>query len=182
MSCAAKVRGGSDGGQILGVCAGLANHTGVDVTLIRVGLVVVTVMGAFPWTLIAYGIAAFVGGERRRRTRGSAGSPGRARNCASGCATRPQDAGDRDLRRRARTAASPARSRSSASRIRTKEKELREVRMSEAMMTITMASFGLVALSISLFAGLKGWQGWLEVKRMELAGRPAASRAAPPPT
>ena len=42
--------------------------------------------------------------------------------------------------------------------------------MSEAMMTITMASFGLVALSISLFAGLKGWQGWLEVKRMELAG------------
>ena len=42
--------------------------------------------------------------------------------------------------------------------------------MSEAMMTITMASFGLVALSILLFAGLKGWQGWLEVKRMELAG------------
>ena len=42
--------------------------------------------------------------------------------------------------------------------------------MSEAMMTITMASFGLVALSISLLAGLKGWQGWLEVKRMELAG------------
>ena len=42
--------------------------------------------------------------------------------------------------------------------------------MSEAMMTICMASFGLVALSISLLAGLKGWQGWLEVKRMELAG------------
>ena len=42
--------------------------------------------------------------------------------------------------------------------------------MSEAMMTITMASFGLVALGISLLAGLKGWQGWLEVKRMELAG------------
>ena len=42
--------------------------------------------------------------------------------------------------------------------------------MSEAMTMITMASFCLVALSISLFAGLKGWQGWLEVKRMELAG------------
>ena len=42
--------------------------------------------------------------------------------------------------------------------------------MSEAMMTITMASFGLVALGISLLAGLKGWQGWLEVKRMERAG------------
>ena len=42
--------------------------------------------------------------------------------------------------------------------------------MSEAMMTICMASFGLVALSISLLAGLKGWQGWLEVRRLELAG------------
>jgi hypothetical protein len=42
--------------------------------------------------------------------------------------------------------------------------------MSEAMTTITLASFGLLALSIVLFAGLKGWQGWLEVKRLELAG------------
>jgi len=49
--------------------------------------------------------------------------------------------------------------------------------MSEAMMTITMASFGLVALSISLLAGLKGWQGWLEVKRMELAGPVRRERA-----
>ena len=42
--------------------------------------------------------------------------------------------------------------------------------MSEAMTMITMASFGLLALSIALFAGLKGWQGWLEIKRLELAG------------
>jgi hypothetical protein len=42
--------------------------------------------------------------------------------------------------------------------------------MSEAMTMITMASFGLLALSIALFAGLKGWQGWLELKRLELAG------------
>ncbi len=42
--------------------------------------------------------------------------------------------------------------------------------MSEAMTTIIMAGFGLVALSIALFAGLKGWQGWLEIKRLELAG------------
>jgi len=54
-------------GKLLGVCAGLANYTGVDVTLIRVGVVVVTVMGAFPWTLIAYGIAAFVGREQGYR-------------------------------------------------------------------------------------------------------------------
>ena len=42
--------------------------------------------------------------------------------------------------------------------------------MSEAMTMITMASFGLLALSIALFAGLKGWQGWLELKRLELSG------------
>ena len=42
--------------------------------------------------------------------------------------------------------------------------------MSEAMMMITMASFGLLGLSIALFAGLKGWQGWLDLKRLELAG------------
>jgi hypothetical protein len=35
---------------------------------------------------------------------------------------------------------------------------------------VTMASFGLVGLSIATFAGLRGWQGWLEVRRLELAG------------
>ena len=60
-------------GKLLGVCAGLANQTGIDVTLIRVGLVLVTLLGAFPWTLIAYGIAAFVGQPRRA----SAGGYGR---------------------------------------------------------------------------------------------------------
>ena len=42
--------------------------------------------------------------------------------------------------------------------------------MSESMTMIMMASFGLVALGISVLAALKGWQGWLEVKRLELAG------------
>lgn len=42
--------------------------------------------------------------------------------------------------------------------------------MNEAMTMVTLASFGLVGLSIATFAGLRGWQGWLEVKRMELAG------------
>ncbi len=51
--------------------------------------------------------------------------------------------------------------------------------MSEPLTMITMASFGLLALSIALFAGLKGWQGWLEVKRLELAGhqRPQEQRS-----
>ena len=53
------------GGKFLGVCAGLANHTGIDATIIRIGMVVVTLMGAFPWTVVAYLIAAFVGQPRR---------------------------------------------------------------------------------------------------------------------
>lgn len=52
-------------GKFLGVCAGLANHTGIDATIIRVGLVLVTLLGAFPWTVIAYFVAAFVGQPRR---------------------------------------------------------------------------------------------------------------------
>jgi hypothetical protein len=40
--------------------------------------------------------------------------------------------------------------------------------MSEPMTMVAMASFGLAALGILLFAALKGWQGWLEVKRLEL--------------
>ena len=43
-----------------GVCAGIADYTGMDVTLVRIGLVVVTVLGGFPWTLIAYWLAAWM--------------------------------------------------------------------------------------------------------------------------
>jgi hypothetical protein len=42
--------------------------------------------------------------------------------------------------------------------------------MNEALMTITLSSFGLLALGIPTLAGLKGWQGWLEIKRLELTG------------
>jgi phage shock protein C len=38
----------------LGVCAGIADYMGWDVTLVRVGMVVITLAGAFPWTLFAY--------------------------------------------------------------------------------------------------------------------------------
>ena len=51
--------------------------------------------------------------------------------------------------------------------------------MSEPMMTITMASFGLLALGIALFAALRGWQGWLDLKRAELAGRTHAEPRGP---
>lgn len=51
-------------GKLWGVCAGLANYTGIDATVIRIALVVVTILGAFPWTLIAYGIAAWAAKPR----------------------------------------------------------------------------------------------------------------------
>ena len=41
--------------------------------------------------------------------------------------------------------------------------------MDAALTTVALASFGLVALGIALLAALKGWQGWLEIKRLELA-------------
>ena len=53
-----------EGGKLMGVCAGIANYTGWDANLIRIGLVLVTLAGAFPWTLIAYGVAAWVGKPR----------------------------------------------------------------------------------------------------------------------
>ncbi|WP_114951845.1 hypothetical protein [Sphingosinicella terrae] len=43
--------------------------------------------------------------------------------------------------------------------------------MNELTMTIALASFGLVALSIPVLAALKGWQGWLEIKRIELSSQ-----------
>jgi hypothetical protein len=42
--------------------------------------------------------------------------------------------------------------------------------MSEPATTIILASFGLIGLAIGVLATLKGWQGWLEVRRLELAG------------
>lgn len=42
--------------------------------------------------------------------------------------------------------------------------------MSEPATTIILASFGLIALAMGTLAVLKGWQGWLEVRRLELAG------------
>ena len=42
--------------------------------------------------------------------------------------------------------------------------------MSDPMTTITVASTALAALGIATFAALRGWQGWLEVRRLELSG------------
>ncbi|QNQ11000.1 envelope stress response membrane protein PspC [Sphingomonas alpina] len=44
----------------LGVCSGIADYTGVDATWVRIGTVVLTLAGGFPWTLIAYWLAAWM--------------------------------------------------------------------------------------------------------------------------
>jgi phage shock protein C len=56
-----------ENGKWMGVCAGIARMTGWDATLVRVGLVVVTLAGAFPWTLIAYFAAGLIAKPRSRR-------------------------------------------------------------------------------------------------------------------
>jgi len=42
--------------------------------------------------------------------------------------------------------------------------------MNDPMTTITVAGSALAGLAIATFAALRGWQGWLEVRRLELAG------------
>ncbi|HYJ53548.1 MAG TPA: hypothetical protein VEW04_10300 [Allosphingosinicella sp.] len=42
--------------------------------------------------------------------------------------------------------------------------------MTDAMTMLTLASFGLAGLGITTFAGLRGWAGWLEIRKLELAG------------
>ena len=51
-------------GKLAGVCAGIANMTGVDATVIRIGLVVTAVL-LTPWVLLAYGVAALIGQPKR---------------------------------------------------------------------------------------------------------------------
>lgn len=48
----------------LGVCSGLADYTGIDVTLVRVGTVLLTLIGGFPWTLIAYCVVAWLANDK----------------------------------------------------------------------------------------------------------------------
>ena len=52
-------------GKFLGVCSGLANMTGVDATIIRIGLVLAT-LWAFPWTVVAYLLAAWLGQPKQQ--------------------------------------------------------------------------------------------------------------------
>lgn len=42
--------------------------------------------------------------------------------------------------------------------------------MTEPLTMAVMAGTGLAATGMTVFAGLRGWQGWLDLKRLEIAG------------
>lgn len=56
-------------GKLLGLCAGIANATGIDATFVRVAVVLAVVLGS-PWFIAAYFAAALY--LRHRETRGMA--------------------------------------------------------------------------------------------------------------
>jgi len=53
-------------GKIMGVSSGLADYTGVDVLWVRIGMVMLTILGGFPWTVIAYFVAAWCADDKPR--------------------------------------------------------------------------------------------------------------------
>ena len=61
----ARFRVDRENGKVLGVCAALGERMGIDPLFLRVGLVLATIAGGFPWTFIAYGLVAWAGRERR---------------------------------------------------------------------------------------------------------------------
>lgn len=46
--------------KIMGVCAGIANRSGVDVTILRVGLVLLTLCALGPIGVVAYLLAGWL--------------------------------------------------------------------------------------------------------------------------
>ena len=47
-----------------GVCSGMADYTGLEVMWVRIGVILLTLAGGFPWTLIAYLLIAWMANER----------------------------------------------------------------------------------------------------------------------
>lgn len=52
--------------RFLGVCSGIADYTGIDAVWVRVGTVLLTIIGGFPWTVIAYFITAWIADSKPR--------------------------------------------------------------------------------------------------------------------
>ena len=55
-------------GKFMGVCAGIADYTGVDATLVRIGAVLLTVLGS-GMTIIAYFVVGWIAPKKPRELR-----------------------------------------------------------------------------------------------------------------
>jgi phage shock protein C len=52
--------------RVLGVCSGIADYTGISACWIRVATVLLTIIGGFPWTVIAYFVTAWIADNKPR--------------------------------------------------------------------------------------------------------------------
>ena len=52
--------------------------------------------------------------------------------------------------------------------------------MTEPMIMLALAGVALAGLGMASLALLKGWRDWIDLKRMEIAGRPSDPAAASP--
>jgi len=52
--------------RFLGVCSGIADYTGIDAVWVRVGVVLLTILGGFPWTVVAYFVTAWIADNKPR--------------------------------------------------------------------------------------------------------------------
>jgi len=51
--------------------------------------------------------------------------------------------------------------------------------MTDPTTLVTLSGFVLTGLCLTSAAALKGWQSWLDIKRVEIAGNPGRPLAAP---
>ncbi|QLC21609.1 hypothetical protein HFP51_05105 [Parasphingopyxis sp. CP4] len=54
--------------------------------------------------------------------------------------------------------------------------------MQDQIPTLAVAASGLIGMIIVSYAALRGWRGWLELKRLELQQQAALSGDVPAPT
>jgi phage shock protein C len=52
--------------RFLGVCSGIADYTGIASVWIRIATVLLTIIGGFPWAVIAYFVTAWVADNKPR--------------------------------------------------------------------------------------------------------------------
>ena len=57
-------------GKILGVCAGLSDYTGLDLTLLRVFVVLLTIFALGPISVLAYLVIAWLAADKPRQFEG----------------------------------------------------------------------------------------------------------------